>query len=69
MNLTDEKKVLFRDAVRYADIAKYKLLDLQVLPEFRKTLTEDQTEAIREYEEAFSKVLTVYQDLEAGRSE
>lgn len=69
MNLLDEKKALFRDAVRYADKARDKLWELHALPELRKTLTDEQYEAMREYKEASRKLLSVCQDLEAGRSE
>lgn len=69
MTLNEEKRSLFREAVRYADKAKHKLWEIHALPEFRKTLTEKQIDAIQEYRKAFCKILAVYQELESGRSE
>lgn len=65
----EEKRALFREAVQFADKAKYKLSDIHALPELRKTLTDKQLEAIAMYKEAFCELLGVYQELESGRSE
>lgn len=69
MNLIEEKKSLFRDAVRHAFNANEKLLAIMALPELCKTLTDEQREAIDEYREALRRLKSVAQDLEAGRSE
>ncbi len=69
MRVNEEKRTLFRDSVRFADKAKYKLLDIHALPEIRKTLTGEQIEAITVYKAAYCKLLAAYQNLESGRSE
>ena len=68
-SVNEEKRALFREAVQFADKAKYKLSDIHALPELRKTLTDKQLEAIAMYKEAFCELLGVYQELESGRSE
>lgn len=68
-SVNEEKRVLFREAVQFADKAKYKLSDIHAIPELRKTLTDKQLEAIAMYREAFCRLLGVYQELESGRSE
>lgn len=69
MNIFKEKKILFRNAVRYADKADDNISELYALSDLRKTLTDKQIEAIREYKEAFHKLKAVAQELESGRSE
>lgn len=69
MNIFKEKKILFRNAVRYADKADDYISELYALSDLRKTLTDKQIEAIREYKEAFHKLKEVAQELESGRSE
>ena len=63
MNIFKEKKILFRNAVRYADKADDNISELYALPDLRKTLTDKQIEAIREYKEAFHKLKAIAQEL------
>lgn len=68
MDILEKKKTMFRDGIMHANDAKNVLWELQVQPELRTTLTNEQNEALREFKAAFRNLLSVYKDLESGRS-